>query len=176
MAKVPPVFLPGESRERGAWWAAVYGVAQSWTRLKRLSSNVHLSLPIWLKYLLTLLRTWVIITKQALPVIFRESEESDFQAGFEVLTLEHTGRSLLLPKRQIGYRSVQEWGIFSQSSLDASYPETQNPMDLGDKAIVINSLSSLQLIFLTSDIYLKPIDFFSSFQKRELCKFLKSGH
>ena len=26
-------------RDRGAWWAAVYGVAQSWTRLKRLSSN-----------------------------------------------------------------------------------------------------------------------------------------
>ena len=25
-------------RDRGAWWAAVYGVAQSWTRLKRLSS------------------------------------------------------------------------------------------------------------------------------------------
>ena len=25
--------------ERGAWWAAVYGVAQSWTRLKRLSSS-----------------------------------------------------------------------------------------------------------------------------------------
>ena len=24
---------------RGAWWAAVYGVAQSWTRLKRLSSS-----------------------------------------------------------------------------------------------------------------------------------------
>ena len=26
-------------RGRGAWWAAVYGVAQSWTRLKRLSSS-----------------------------------------------------------------------------------------------------------------------------------------
>ena len=25
---------PGESQGRGAWWAAVYGVAQSWTRLK----------------------------------------------------------------------------------------------------------------------------------------------
>ena len=25
-------------RDRGAWWAAVYGVAQSWTRLKWLSS------------------------------------------------------------------------------------------------------------------------------------------
>ena len=26
-------------RDRGAWWTAVYGVAQSWTRLKRLSSS-----------------------------------------------------------------------------------------------------------------------------------------
>ena len=34
-----PVFLPGESREGGAWWAAIYGVAQSRTRLKRLSSS-----------------------------------------------------------------------------------------------------------------------------------------
>ena len=34
-----PVFLPGESQGWGAWWAAVYGVAQSWTQLKRLSSS-----------------------------------------------------------------------------------------------------------------------------------------
>ena len=26
-------------RDRGAWWAALYGVTQSWTRLKRLSSS-----------------------------------------------------------------------------------------------------------------------------------------
>ena len=26
-------------RDREAWWAAVYGVAQGWTRLKRLSSS-----------------------------------------------------------------------------------------------------------------------------------------
>ena len=32
-----PVFLPGESQGWGAWWAAVYGVAQSRTRLKWLS-------------------------------------------------------------------------------------------------------------------------------------------
>ena len=25
--------------DRGAWWASIYGVAQSWTRLKRLSSS-----------------------------------------------------------------------------------------------------------------------------------------
>ena len=34
-----PAFLPGESQGWGAWWAAVYGVAQSRTRLKRLSSS-----------------------------------------------------------------------------------------------------------------------------------------
>ena len=34
-----PVFLPGESHDGGAWWAAVCGVAQSRTWLKRLSSS-----------------------------------------------------------------------------------------------------------------------------------------
>ena len=34
-----PVFLPGESQGRGSLVAAVYGVAQSWTRLKRLSRS-----------------------------------------------------------------------------------------------------------------------------------------
>ena len=33
-------------RDRGAWWAAVYGVTQSWTRLKWLSSSVCISIPI----------------------------------------------------------------------------------------------------------------------------------
>ena len=32
-------------RDGGAWWAAVYGVTQSWTRLKRLSSSssIHIN-------------------------------------------------------------------------------------------------------------------------------------
>ena len=29
-------------RDGGAWWAAVYGVAQSWTRLQQLSSSSNL--------------------------------------------------------------------------------------------------------------------------------------
>ena len=33
------VFLPGYFMDRGAWWAAVYGVGQRRTRLKRLSSS-----------------------------------------------------------------------------------------------------------------------------------------
>ena len=28
-----PVFLPGECHDRGTWWAVVYGVTKSWTRL-----------------------------------------------------------------------------------------------------------------------------------------------
>ena len=32
-------------RDGGAWWAAVYGVAQSWTQLKRLSSSSSSSNP-----------------------------------------------------------------------------------------------------------------------------------
>ena len=34
-----PVFLPEEPLGRGAWWASDYGVAQSQTQLKRLSSS-----------------------------------------------------------------------------------------------------------------------------------------
>ena len=37
-----PVFLPGGSQGRGAWWATVYGVAKSRTRLKWLSSSSSL--------------------------------------------------------------------------------------------------------------------------------------
>ena len=34
-----PVSLPGESQDGGVWWAAVYGVTQSQTRMKWLSSS-----------------------------------------------------------------------------------------------------------------------------------------
>ena len=34
-----PVFLPRESQGQGSWWAAVSGVAQSQTRLRRLSKS-----------------------------------------------------------------------------------------------------------------------------------------
>ena len=46
-------------RDRGAWWAAVYGVAQSRTRLKWLSM-LHYLLDIWLK-------TPLVFTTHAVP-------------------------------------------------------------------------------------------------------------
>ena len=41
-----PVFLPGESQDSGAWWAAISGVAQSRTRLRRLSSSSSSIMPV----------------------------------------------------------------------------------------------------------------------------------
>ena len=37
-------------RDGGAWWAAIYGVAQSWTRLKRLSSSSREEWKSWVWY------------------------------------------------------------------------------------------------------------------------------
>ena len=34
-------------RDRGGWWAAIYGVTQSWTRLKRLSSSSSIYILPW---------------------------------------------------------------------------------------------------------------------------------
>ena len=44
------------TRDGGAWWTAVYGVAQSWTRLKQLSSSSRK--PLWVK-LKDLSRVWL---------------------------------------------------------------------------------------------------------------------
>ena len=42
-----PVFLPGDSQGQRSLVAAVYGVAQSWTRLKRLRSSRGEALAAW---------------------------------------------------------------------------------------------------------------------------------
>ena len=44
-----PVFLSGESQGQRAWWAAVYGVSLSQTRLKQLSSS---SITMWCSHLM----------------------------------------------------------------------------------------------------------------------------
>ena len=47
-------------RDGGAWWAAIYGVEQSWTRLKRLSSsscirNFYLDAHQWADFMIKML-------------------------------------------------------------------------------------------------------------------------
>ena len=69
-----PVFLPGESQGRGAWWAAICGVAQSRTRLKRLSSSsssigLHRTVQLQLlqHYWLRNKWTWITVIMNGLP-------------------------------------------------------------------------------------------------------------
>ena len=47
-----PVFLSAESQGRGSWWAALYGVTQSRTRLKQLSRSSSSRTLQWLFVLL----------------------------------------------------------------------------------------------------------------------------
>ena len=49
-----PVFLPGNSMDRGSWQATANGVAQSWTRLKWI--GIHTSLDLSLQRVATLPR------------------------------------------------------------------------------------------------------------------------
>ena len=55
--------------DRGAWWAAVYGVAQSRTRLKRLSNSSRASLVAQMvKSLPAMKETWVQSLRQEDPL------------------------------------------------------------------------------------------------------------
>ena len=66
-----PVFLPGESQGQRAWWAAVYGVAQSRTQLKRLSSSSSS------------------MAKDIKCKVRKQSGRTDMQRSGEVCTLRH---------------------------------------------------------------------------------------
>ena len=57
-------------RERGAWWAAVYGVTQSWTQLKRLSIKLCRYLKHWY-FLMYILNTLIDITSEFIRKAFR---------------------------------------------------------------------------------------------------------
>ena len=50
-------FCPENPRDRGAWWAAVYGVAQSQTRLKRFSSSSNKAFSIFKNHLIMSITT-----------------------------------------------------------------------------------------------------------------------
>ena len=69
-------------RDRGAWWAAVYGVAQSRTRLKQLSSRVQ----VYLVPLSTSRRKWHLENAQNYA-----EEETGFLLYKEFSNLAHGG-------------------------------------------------------------------------------------
>ena len=56
-------------RDGGAWWAAVYGATQSWTRLKRLSSSSSMIVSVSVVYLCDQVTDW-----ERLPLLFMWQE------------------------------------------------------------------------------------------------------
>ena len=58
-------------RDGGAWWAAIYGVAQSWTRLKRLSSSSRL---FWLLNVWLFVTPWTVTPQAPLSMEFSRQE------------------------------------------------------------------------------------------------------
>ena len=70
-----PVFLPGKSQGRGSLWAAVSGVAQSQTRLKRLSSSSSSSDILWKEILVTV---WLKLMQKYRWTISKMTEWSVF--------------------------------------------------------------------------------------------------
>ena len=76
-------------RDGGAWWAAVYGVAQSWTQLKRLSSSSSSSSS----------RVTLTLKQKAQPNLRRDTTDHSHwtipEAESTVCFWEHTGLELM---------------------------------------------------------------------------------
>ena len=104
-----PVFLPGESQGRGAWWAAVSGVAQSWTRRKRLSSSSSSSSSregnCWrhLSPSLDLLEDWGLRTRHGSLHPTEQTESAGSVTSHDVASLPY---SLQSPEWRWGLRPV----------------------------------------------------------------------
>ena len=97
-------------RDGGAWWAAVYGVAQSWTRLKRLSSSS--------KSCLTLCDPWT-EARQA-PLSLKFSRKNAGVGSHSLLQGIFPTQGLnprLQHYRQILYHLSHQDGLMSKLSL-----------------------------------------------------------
>ena len=76
-----PVFLPGESQGRGSLVSTVYGVAQSWTQLKRLSSSSSNSLILSSRGFINLFHLKLLLYLKLLCI---------YEAGVKLKILFHT--------------------------------------------------------------------------------------
>ena len=94
-------------RDRGAWWAAVYGVAQSRTRLKRLSSssssNAHQGpVALMVKNLSAMQETWVQSLGQEDPLEKGMATHSSILA-WSIPWTEEPGRLQSIGSQRVGH-------------------------------------------------------------------------
>ena len=111
-----PVFLPRESQGWGAWWASIYGVAQSRTRLKRLSSSSSSSAYLsefsifkmwWLSFKYELLSVSIFQFTHSV-LYFSQSRE---QVNYLKIWCKYWWRYLFGIRTVITYRQTKKWAI-----------------------------------------------------------------
>ena len=86
-------------RDGGAWWAAVYGVAQSWTQLKRLSSSSSSSsMPSMVFWNNVLWRFFPIIRYKITSLIFYSRDKLPGIWTISYLWILFLGCFLMLPQ------------------------------------------------------------------------------
>ena len=123
-------------RDRGTWWAAVYGVAQSWTRLKRLSSsssmqNTSCKMPSWVDHKLESRVPGEVSTSSDMQIIMAEIKEEL--------------KSLLMKVKEESERACLKFSI-QKTKNTASSPITSWQID-GEKVKTV-----MGFIFLGSNI------------------------
>ena len=86
-------------RDRGAWWAAIYGIAQSQTRLKRLSSSS------------SILSNWASLVAQRLKSL-PAMQETGFDTWVRKIPWRRKWQPtpVFLPRKSHGQRSLVGYG------------------------------------------------------------------
>ena len=99
-------------RDSRAWWAAIYGVAQSQTRLKRLSSSSSRLVIAFLPSSKCLLISWVqspsaviLIIQKEIEVRVVESTMCPYQSGFFILCCGTRNPEIVVTLQQLSLLS-----------------------------------------------------------------------
>ena len=127
-------------RDGGAWWAAVYGVVQSWTRLKRLSSSSSS---------ITIQRN--VLLKKISVKDLREFIQHLLCASYWVNSHEMWGVVFLIPVLQIR-KQIQRVEVTCPSySWSRKRADIQNVSDFKFVFLPLRSMDKLifEIVFLT---------------------------
>ena len=108
-------------RDRGAWWAAVYGVAQSWTRLKRLSSSSStFSLVTLRPFKAKSFRKWILSSSEEAWEGEQRSKLFPYCSKVEPLgNFILSGSAFRICRKEEGL-SAKSWGMTSQVNYFSS--------------------------------------------------------
>ena len=104
-------------RDGGAWWAALYGVAQSRTRLKRLSSSSSKSLILWKKRRTYFGGQWMVSFKPQIPSHLKEELVG---YAFWELNRKWEPTPVFLPGKSQGQRSLVSYRPWSRQESDTT--------------------------------------------------------